>query len=380
MLKYAPYVLKNLLGHRVRTLMTVAGTALLLFLFLFVASIRDGMNHLLESRDDRLIVFQAYRFCPSTSQLPIFYEETIRDITGVAEVLPVKVVVNNCRASLDTVVFHGVPPETLPRARPGFRFLAGDWAAFHSRTDAALAGRRIAQRRQLKVGQSFTVAGITVTIAGIISSDDTADENVLYTHLALLQNQKHHDELHVTFFEVHLPDPGKADAVASAIDAKIQNRFQIATETKPQKAHYRNALADLIDLIGVMRWLGLVCVGVVVVLVTNSVIMAAQDRVKEHAVLQAVGYSGWRILGLMLTESFLISLVGGVIGTVSCISWLMLRPTTLATEGVSVDFVATPELLSLGLGLSAVVGLAAGLFPAWQAGRKEIVESLRGGA
>src|SRR5262245_41444224 len=153
MLKYTPYVLKNLLGYRVRTLMTVAGTALLMFLYLFVASIQQGLDRLLSSRDDRLIVFQAYRFCPSSSQLPIFYEEVIRGIPGVKEVLPVKIVVNNCRASLDTVVFNGVPPQTLPRARPGFRFLAGDWTAFNARTDAALVGRRIAERRQLKVGE-----------------------------------------------------------------------------------------------------------------------------------------------------------------------------------------------------------------------------------
>jgi putative ABC transport system permease protein len=379
MLKYTPYVLKNLLGYRVRSLMTVAGTALLMFLFLFVASIQQGLDRLLSARDDRLIVFQAYRFCPSSSQLPIFYEEAIRAMPGVKEVLPVKIVVNNCRASLDTVVFNGVPPQTLPRARPGFRFLAGDWGAFNARTDAALVGRRIAERRQLAVGQSFTVAGVTVTVAGIITSDDTADENVIYTHLALLLNQKHHEELHVTLFEVQLADAGKADAVAAAIDAKLRDRFQVPTETKPQKAHFRNALADLIDLIGMTRWLGLVCVGVVVVLVTNSVVMAAQDRVKEHAVLQTLGFSGLRILGLMLTESFLISLTGGVLGTLACVAWLIWRPMTLATEGVSIDFIATPELVSLGLGLSAVVGLAAGLIPAWQAGRKEIVASLRGG-
>ena len=120
------------------------------------------------------------------------------------------------------------------------------------------------------------------------------------------------------------------------------------------------------------------CVGVVVVLVANSVVMAAQDRVKEHAVLQTLGFSGLRILGLMLAESFLISLAGGVLGTLACVAWLMWRPMTLSTEGVSIDFIATPELVGLGLGLSAIVGLAAGLIPAWQAGRKEIVTSLRG--
>ncbi len=377
MFKFLPYVRKNILGHRVRTLMTVAGTALLLFLFLFVASIQDGLDRLLDSRDDKLVVFQAYRFCPSSSQLPVFYEDAIREVPGVKDVLPVKVVVNNCRASLDTVVFHGVDPKHLPRARPQFRFLSGDWSAFGSRTDAALVGRRIAERRGLQPGQSFTVAGITVIVAGVFASDESGEENLIYTHLPLLLYHHQEAEYHVTLFEVTLNDPQQADAVAKAIDARLKDRFEVPTETKPQKAHYQTALADLLDLIAMTRWLGLVCVGVVVVLVANSVVMSAQDRVKEHAVLQTLGYSGPRIFRLMLAESLVISLAGGVLGTAACIAWLLWQPLSLSTEGVSIDFVASPALAAWGMGLAAVVGIVAGAVPAWQAGRAEIVQSLR---
>src|SRR5262249_29544747 len=117
--------------------------------------------------------------------------------------------------------------------------------------------------------------------------------------------------------------------------------------------------------------------GVVVVLGATSVIMAAQDRVKEHAVLQTLGYSGPRIFRLMLAESLLISLAGGVVGTAACVAWLLWQPLSVSTEGVSIDFVATPALAAWGLGLAALVGLVAGAVPAWQAGRAEIVQSLR---
>ena len=214
-----------------------------------------------------------------------------------------KVVVNNCRASLDTVVFHGVDPKLLPTVRPGLTFLSGDWGAFQARTDAALVGRRIAERRGLKPGQSFTVAGITVQVAGVFASDAAGEENLIYTHLALIGNPGSHHEYHATLFEVTVTNPDEAAAVAAKIDAKIKEKFEVPTETKPQKAHYASALADLLDLIALTRWLGFVCVGVVVVLVANSVVMAAQDRVKEHAVLQTLGYSGPRVFSLMLSES-----------------------------------------------------------------------------
>lgn len=377
MLKFLPYVRKNILGHRVRSAMTVAGTALLLFLFLFVTSVQNGLDRVLGARDDRLIVFQAYRFCPSSSQLPVFYADTIRGVPGVKEVLPVKVVVNNCRASLDTVVFHGVDAKLLPAVRPNMTFLSGDWGAFQARTDAALVGRRIAERRGLRPGQSFTVAGVTVQVAGVFASDAVGEENVIYTHLAFLGNPGSHHDYHATLFEVQLHDPQQAQVVAAAIDAKVKEKFEVPTETKPQKAHYASALADLLDLIGMMRWLGFVCVGVVVVLVANSVVMAAQDRVKEHAVLQTLGFSGPRVFSLMLTESCVISLAGGILGTAACIAFLMWQPMSLSTEGVSIDFVASPSLVASGLGLSLIVGFLAGAVPAWQAGRAEIVTSLR---
>lgn len=377
MLKYLPYVRKNILGHRVRSAMTVAGTALLMFLFLFVSSIQEGLDRLLDSRDDRLIVYQAYRLCPPSSQLPVFYDEAIREVPGVKAVLPVKVVVSNCRASLDTVVFQGVDPKLVPRVRGHFRFLSGDWSAFQARADAALVGRRVAERRGLRPGQTFTAAGVAVQVAGVFTSDASGEENVIYTHLPLLLNQKHHEEYHVTLFEVSLSDAGQAEQVAAAIDAKVRSRFQVPTETKPQNAHYRTALADLLDLIGMTRWLGVVCVGVVLVLVANSVVMAAQDRVKEHAVLQSIGYSGPRIFSLMLAESCLIAFVGGVVGIVGCILWLAWQPLSISAEGVSIDFVASPALAGFGLLLSLAVGVVAGLVPAWHAGRAEIVNSLR---
>jgi putative ABC transport system permease protein len=380
MWKFLPYVWKNLLGHRVRTGMTIGGTALLMFLFSFVASIQQGLNRLLDTRDDRLIVYQEFRICPSSSALPGWFADDIRRDPRIKEVMPVKVVVNNCRASLDTVVFHGVEPATLRKVRQ-FRLLQGDWSAFEQRGDGALVGRKIAERRGLAPGQPFSVASVSVQVVGVFASEEPSEENLIYTHLNLLQAHQlgHHEDRSVTLFEVHVHDPEQAMAVAKGIDENesIRKRSEIRTETRPQKVHYQRALSDLIELIDFTRWLGFLCVGVVAVLVANSVIMAVQDRVKEHAVLQTLGFSGWRIFGLMLSESLLISLIGGAIGIIGCFAWLSSRAVTVSTEGVSIDFLATPGLAASGLGLSLLVGLVAGIVPAWQAGRAEIVASLR---
>jgi len=82
MFKFAPYVLKSLLRHRARTLLTVSGTAVALFVFAFIGAAQQGLADMTRGKqaERTLIVFQANRFCPSTSRLPQDYEDTIEKV------------------------------------------------------------------------------------------------------------------------------------------------------------------------------------------------------------------------------------------------------------------------------------------------------------
>ena len=134
---------------------------------------------------------------------------------------------------------------------------------------------------------------------------------------------------------------------------------------------------DLLDLIGMTRWLGFVCVGVVVVLVGNSVVMSAQDRVKEHAVLQTLGYRGGLIARMIVVEGVLLGLAGGAIGTLGAALVARYGHFMLANEGLTVNIGADGQVVAMGLAISAGVGIVAGLVPAWQAGRREIAQCFR---
>jgi putative ABC transport system permease protein len=77
MFKFLPYILKTLWRHRSRTLLTVSGSAVALFVFCFVGSVQEGMNaiHRQQGAKGALIAFQANKFCPATSNLPQDYEQ-----------------------------------------------------------------------------------------------------------------------------------------------------------------------------------------------------------------------------------------------------------------------------------------------------------------
>jgi putative ABC transport system permease protein len=377
MLRFAPYILKNIWRQRTRTLLTVSGAAVALFVFSFVGAVGHGLDELTKGKQSErsLIVFQANRFCPFTSKLPEDYAARIGKLSGVRDVLPIQVFTNNCRASLDVVVFHGIPPEKLRSARE-LRLVSGSWDEFQKHRDAALVGQAVARRRGLSPGQRFSIGELTVTVAGVFEAAP-AEENFVYTQLEFLQRTRGlHAVGTVTQFEVRLTDDADADAVARAIDDTFRGS-QIVTDTRPRGVFEANAVGDLVDLIGFANYLGYACVGLVLALVATTTVMAVQDRVREHALLQTLGFSSPRIFGLVLTESLLVSLAGGLLGVGLAVGFLAFSGLSVGTEGVSIAFLPSWSLLTTGLLVSAGVGLVAGAVPAWQAGRAEIVASLR---
>ena len=380
--KYDPsmylYVLKTLWRHRTRTVLTVAGAAVAMFVFCFVGSVQEGLNRLTSGTDaDRsLIVFQENRFCPTSSRLPADYASRIAEVAGVRDVMPIQVWTNNCRASLDIIVFNGAPPSQIEQTRP-IELTSGTWNDFAQRRDAAIVGCNVAQRRGLGVGDQFSIGELSVHIAGIFSSSIPAEENLIYTHLEFLQYSRGIDAAGlVTQLEVQLTAEANPDSVASEIDSVLR-AGPVATTTRRKGAFQASTLSDLVDLIGFAHWLGYACVGLVLSLVAMTTVMSVQDRLKEYAVLQTIGVKPLHVMRLVLTESMLLCIVGGLLGTALAMLALAAGGYAIGAEGATIAFRPSLNLLALGCVVSLLVGLVAGIAPAIQAASVPIVPALQ---
>tara|TARA_R110002073_G_scaffold149182_1_gene302630 strand:- start:4538 stop:5671 length:1134 start_codon:yes stop_codon:yes gene_type:complete len=372
------YILKTLWRHRTRTLLTVTGAAVAMFVFCFVGSVQEGLRRLTSGTDaDRsLIVFQENRFCPTTSRLPEDYSSKIKEISGVRDVMPIQVWTNNCRASLDIVVFNGADPEQIQATRP-LSLIEGNWQQFASQRDAAIVGRNVAQRRGLKTGDQFSIGDISVKVAGIFASTVPSEENLIYTSLAFLQYTRGLDAAGlVTQHEVLLSDDADPDRVAAEIDETLR-AGSVATKTRRKGAFQASTLSDLVDLIGFAYWLGYACVGLVLSLVATTTVMSVQDRIKEYAVLQTIGVRPLRAMRLVLAESTLLCLVGGIAGTTLALAALGLGGFAIGAEGATIAFRPSISLAISGTLTSLVVGVVAGFAPAVQAATVPIVNALR---
>ncbi len=378
MLKFFPYILKSLWRHRARTLLTVSGTAVALLVFCFIGSVQRGLLALTTSEDAgrTLIVFQENRFCPQSSRLPQDYQHTIAKMAGVRDVVPIKVFTNNCRASLDSIVFQGIEPKKIQAWRD-FELRSGDFTSFASQDDAALVGIDVATRRGLSVGEKFTIGDVTVLVQGVFQSKLAPENNLILTQLEFLQRARGANDVGtVTQLEVHLTESADPEKLAEQIDQEFKTG-PVATTTRTKGMFQADTLADLAELIGFVHWLGYACVALVLSLVATTTVMAVQDRIKEHAVLQTLGLRPLRIFSLVLTESLLLSTIGGILGVAGSALLLSSSGMSVAAEGVTIAFEPSIVLAAQGIAVAIVVGILAGIAPGWQASRTEIVPALR---
>jgi putative ABC transport system permease protein len=218
---------------------------------------------------------------------------------------------------------------------------------------------------------------LTVTVSGIFRSPDRSTENMIFTHLDFLQRTRGLNSVGtVTQLEVQLAESADPRAVGNAID-DLFRAGPIATNTRTKGVFQANAVGDLVELVAFTKYLGLACVALVLGLVATTTVMSVQDRIKEHAVLQTMGFTGWHIFFFVVTESLLVSLAGGILGVGAALVILSTRSMALGTEGILITFLPSLTLCGTGLAAALAVGILAGILPALQAARAEIVPALR---
>ena len=285
-----PLVWKQILRSPIRSSLTIAGIGVAMFLFTTVETMRAGVEAATteQAGDATLIVYRENRFCPFSSRLPQYYGDRIERIDGVRDVVPMQIHVSNCRASLDVVTFRGIPEEDFKTIlKGGNQISSGSVADWNRRSDAALVGESLAIRRGIKVGDRFSAAGITVYVAGILSSDQPQDRNVAYVHLPFLQETIIRGGTGgiVTQFNVNVTDPTKMEEVAASIDAEFRHD-EHPTTTRSEKAFVGRAARDIVELVSFAGWIGWASLATVLALIGNAIILSMRDRIRDHAVLR----------------------------------------------------------------------------------------------
>jgi putative ABC transport system permease protein len=257
-------------------------------------------------------------------------------------------------------------------------------AFFQDRRGAAV-GRTLATRYGWKLGDSVVLKGTIypgewqfIIRAIYTGAEPTTDESRFFFHWDYLNEtlkktgSSRADT--VGWFLIKVARPDLAPQVSAEVDALFKNSLaETLTETEQAFALGFVSMTEAILLaIQVVSW---VVIGVILIVLANTMAMNARERRGEYAVLKTLGFKPRHLAGLIFGESMILALAGGLVGEALTFPAVHFFKTALG-QYFRV-FPLTWATLALGLAVALAVGLLAAMLPAWRAGRVSIAEALR---
>lgn len=377
-------LLRNTLRHKLRSLLTVVGVGVAVMAFGLLQTVVTAWYAGVEaSAANRLITRHAVSFVFS---LPLAYRDRIAQVPGVNKVTYAAwfsgVYIDKdqffARLAVDSDTFFEVYPEFLiPRDQ---------FEAFKRERNACIIGIDLARRYNLEIGDIMPMEGDVFpgqwefVVRGIYEPrDQTTDPATMMFHYKYLDERVRQDMPQrageVGWYIVRIADPNNSAAISQEIDKMFANS-RAETKTETERAFQQSFLSAASAVITAMNIMSFVIIGIILLVVGNTMVMSARERTHEFAVLKALGFSGGQIFILLAGESMLLSIVGSALGLMVTIPAVDGFQAALP-KGWFPVFYIKPETILIGCIAGLAVGLLASLIPMRRVLTTRIVEGLR---
>jgi putative ABC transport system permease protein len=195
----------------------------------------------------------------------------------------------------------------------------------------------------------------------------------LFFHYDYFDEARQYAKGQVGWYTIRIKDPSQAAAVARRVDVEFENS-PAETKTEPEGAFIQAWASQIGNIVFIVAAI-LGAVFFTILLVTgNTMAQAVRERTGELGVLKAIGFTNGQVVGLVLAESCLLTVLGGTIGL--GLAWAFIARGDPTSGLLPLFFLPTRDLL-IGVGISLVLGLVTGIFPALQAMRLRVADALR---
>jgi putative ABC transport system permease protein len=378
-MKYGHLIFANLFRKKIRTTLTIGSFAVALFLFGLLAVVRGAFNQGLEvAGADRLVVVNKVSII---QPLPISYKERILRIPGVTQVTHANWFGGVYQDERNFFPQFAIDTDTYRQMYPEFILPDDQWKAFVADREGAIIGEDLVKRFHWKIGDRVPIKGTIFpgtwefNVRGIYRGSRQADDTTqFWFHYKLLeerQNQYWHGL--VGWYTVRVDSPDHALRVAEAIDESFANS-PWETKTDTEKAFAASFVKQAGNIGFLMMTIGAVVFFTLLMVTGNTMAIAVRERVRELAVLKAVGFSDRFVLALVLSESLFLAALGGALG-VALAKLMTLNGDP--THGMLPYFYLPLSAAAVGIVLALAVGIAGGILPALSAMRLRVVDALR---
>ena len=374
---------KNLFRKKLRATLLILSILIAFFIFGVLGSFNRLLNAGVEmAAADRMIVMNNTGF---TQSLPYAYYGRIQAVEGVRNVSHMSWFGGYYQEPTQVVQSFAVDPATIMEAYPELVLPEDQRQAFINTRDCLLVGRTLANQYGWSIGDRIPLlSNIWQRSDGSSSWDfqicaiyDGSEPEVSTTG-AYMQYDYYNEDLafnkdRIGMLVLNTVDPAVNDRVANEIDTMFANSSD-QTDTASEAA-FAQAFINQIGNIGlILIYVVGAAFGIILLIVGTSLVLAISERTKEIAVMKTLGFPAPRIFRMVLIESVLLSLVGGLAGIgLATVLLQGLAPVLASTlPGLSV----TPGVFGIALALMLGFGLVTGIGPALNAHRVRIVDAL----
>ena len=378
----ATLVRKGLFRKTLRAILMMVSIAIAFFIFGVLGALYNAFTAGPDiAAANRLITVNKINF---TVSMPYAYYGRVQQVEGVENVAHANWFGGYFQEPSNFVQTFAVEPETYLEAYPELELPADQRAAFIDGRTCMLAGQAVAQQFGWSVGDRIPMnsnifqntSGSSVwemDVCGIFSAEDSSTPtNYVLFHYEYFNESLAFGQNSIGWLVVNTTDPAVNDRVIRDIDALFANS-PAETETTTEAAFNQAFLEQFGNITLILIWVIGAAFATILMIVGTTMILAINERTKEIAVLKTLGFNSPRVFRMILTESFLLSFIGGGIGLglAALLIWSVSQALSSFLPGLGLS----GETLLQGIGLMILFALATGLFPAYNAMRLKIVDA-----
>lgn len=374
---------KNAFRHKLRTGLTILSITIALLAFGLLRTVVNAWYAGVEASSAyRLVTRNAVSIIFS---LPLSYKDRIRQVDGVSEVSwgnwfgGIYIDEKNFFANfaVDAKTYFDLYREyTIPDDQK---------IAFFRDRKGFVAGRKLAQRFGWKIGDTIVLKGTIYpgnwefVLRGIYRGrEPNADETVFMFHWDYLNESLKKSAPtradQVGFYMIGIQDPARAISVSGNIDGLFKNSFA-ETITETEKAFTLGFVAMSDTIITAIELVSFVVIIIILAVVANTVAMSVRERTNEYAVFKTLGFGLWRIAGLILGESVVITMMGCAVGIAATFPAAAAFAAAMGAYFPVFNVEATTIWLDIVFCLA--VGVLAAVIPVYRTLKVRIADGLR---
>jgi len=374
---YGTFIRKNALRNKRRTALTVLSVGFSLFLLITLQAVLDSLLNPPETEEStlRLVVRHAVSLGQS---LPESYQRDIEKVPHVKYVAPVEWFGGQYKDPKNFFANFSVGHENFFQMFPDLKYSEGTEEAFMKERMAAIAGVDLMEKFDWSIGDRITLTGtfydVDLEFRIVGTCEGEYDSSTFYFRHDYLQESGAAFGT-VGTFSIMADSAEAIPGIMETVDEMFRNS-PAETKTESEKAFQLGFVSMLGNVQVLIGSISMVVAFTMLLVAGSTMAMTIRERLREVAILKAIGFPRKVILGLVLGEASAVSFLGALVGI-----GLSKGLATVNVGAFTADFVRTidpePAMLAIALGVGLAIGVIAGLFPAIQASSMSINEAMR---